>query len=66
MGGKQDKRQEPGKGRDERQRPPRPDQDPAHPEPGTPSRGGKGPDEMERRREEDLLRGERDLRDDDF
>lgn len=62
MGGKQDKRQEPGKGREEQQRPQRPGQDPVHPEPGTPSRGQR-PEETERRREEDLLRDERD---DDF
>lgn len=59
MGGMKDKRQEPGKGREEQQRP---GQDPVHPEPGTPSRGQR-PEEMERRREEDLLRDERD---DDF
>ncbi|WP_328741023.1 hypothetical protein OHA91_38590 [Streptomyces erythrochromogenes] len=55
MGGMQDKRQEPGKGREEQQRPQRPQrpgQDPAHPEPGTPSRGGQRPEEMERRRDE--------------
>ncbi|MFD3324916.1 hypothetical protein [Streptomyces sp. NPDC058701] len=66
MGGKQDKRQEPGKGREEQQRPQRPGQDPVHPEPVTPSRGGQRPEEMERRREEDLLPDGRNLRDDDF
>ncbi|AQT76175.1 MULTISPECIES: hypothetical protein [Streptomyces] len=60
MGGMQDKRQEPGKGREEQRRPQRPGQDPAHPEPGTPSRGGQRPDEMARRREEDPLHDERD------
>ncbi|MFD7785367.1 hypothetical protein ACFV4Q_20050 [Streptomyces nojiriensis] len=63
MGGMQDKRQEPGKGREEQQRPQRPQQpgqDPVHPEPGTPSRGGKSPDEDKRRRQEDLIRDERD------
>ncbi|MFI6006323.1 hypothetical protein ACIA98_39135 [Streptomyces sp. NPDC051366] len=64
MGGMQDKRQEPGKGREEQQRPRRPGQDPVHPEPGAPSRG-KGPDEI-KRREDDPLREERDLRDEDF
>ncbi|MFD5411956.1 hypothetical protein [Streptomyces nojiriensis] len=62
MGGMQDKRQEPGKGREEQQRPQRPQQpgqDPVHPEPGTPSRGGKSPDEDKRRRQEDLIRDER-------
>ncbi len=66
MGGTQDKRQKPGKGRAEQQRPQRPGQDPVHPEPGTPSRGGKSPDEIKGRREEELLRDERNLRDDDF
>ncbi|MFD3471255.1 hypothetical protein ACFWWM_33860 [Streptomyces sp. NPDC058682] len=61
MGGK-DKGQEPGKGREEQQRPQRPGQDPVHPGPGTPSRRQR-PEEMERHREEDLLRDERD---DDF
>ncbi|WP_407841330.1 hypothetical protein ACE1OC_40860 [Streptomyces sp. DSM 116496] len=64
MGGMKDKRQEPGKGREEQKRMRRPGQDPVHPEPGTPSRG-KNPDEMERRREEDLLRDERGPREDD-
>ncbi|MEU9109952.1 hypothetical protein AB0D54_37635 [Streptomyces xanthophaeus] len=67
MGGMQNKRQEPGKGREEQQRPQKPGQDEAvSPEPGTPSRGGQRPEERERRREEDLLRDERDGRDDDF
>ncbi|MFG2713411.1 hypothetical protein ACGFX2_23030 [Streptomyces goshikiensis] len=66
MGGMQNKRQEPGKGREEQQRPQRPGRhDPVSPEPGTPSRGGQRPEEMEHRREEDLLRDERDVRDDD-
>lgn len=64
MGGMKDKRQEPGKGREEQKRPQRPGQDPVHPEPGTPSRG-KGPDEMKQRRDEDLLSGERSPREDD-
>ncbi|MFI8521101.1 hypothetical protein ACIGEZ_25265 [Streptomyces sp. NPDC085481] len=38
MGGMQDKRQEPGKGREEQERPIH-DQDPVHPEPAAPSRG---------------------------
>ncbi|MFE6847265.1 hypothetical protein [Streptomyces sp. NPDC057686] len=66
MGGRQDKRQEPGKGREEQQRPQKPGQDPVHPEPGAPSRGGKSPDEIKRRSEDDLLRDERDLREEDF
>ncbi|MGW5852162.1 hypothetical protein ACWFQ8_30155 [Streptomyces sp. NPDC055254] len=60
MGGRQDKRQEPGKGREEQTRPQRPGQDPVHPEPGNPSRAGQRPDETQRRREEDLLRDGRD------
>ncbi|MFE4205433.1 hypothetical protein ACFRSX_31140 [Streptomyces goshikiensis] len=65
MGGMKDKRQEPGKGREEQQRPQRSGQDPVHPEPRTPSRGGQRPEETERHREEDRLREERE-RDDDF
>ncbi|MFD3805502.1 hypothetical protein ACFWTC_18210 [Streptomyces sp. NPDC058619] len=65
MGGKQDKRQEPGKGREEQQRPQRPGQNPVHPQPSTPSHGGQRPEETQRRREEDLL-DERYLRDDAF
>ncbi|MFJ5812184.1 hypothetical protein [Streptomyces sp. NPDC093093] len=65
MGGKQDKRQEPGKGREEQQRPQRPGQDPVHPEPPTPSRGGERPEDVERRREEDA-HDDRYLRDDAF
>ncbi|OKI62568.1 hypothetical protein [Streptomyces sp. MJM1172] len=64
MGGMKDKRQEPGKGREEQQRPQRAGQDPVHPEPRTPSRGQR-PEEKERRREEDLQRDVRE-RDDDF
>ncbi|MFD9083848.1 hypothetical protein ACFYYM_39125 [Streptomyces erythrochromogenes] len=63
MDGRQDKRQEPGKGREaqEHRRP----GDPAHPQPGKSSRekGQKsGPKETSRRREDDLLR-EEDLHD---
>ncbi|MFD5411854.1 hypothetical protein [Streptomyces nojiriensis] len=66
MGGQQDKRQEPSRGREEQQRPQRPGQDPVHPEPGTPSRGGRRPEETERLREQDLLHDERDLPYEDF
>ncbi|MFD9307014.1 hypothetical protein ACFWCB_30820 [Streptomyces sp. NPDC060048] len=64
MAGTKDKRQEPGKGREEQNRPQRPGQDPVHPERdvpsrGNPARGGQRPEEMERRREDDLLRDER-------
>ncbi|WP_331732770.1 hypothetical protein OG592_42390 (plasmid) [Streptomyces avidinii] len=67
MGGQQDKRRQPGEGREEQLGHQRPGQDPVHPEPGTPARGGQHPQEGERShegREEDLLRDERDLRDD--
>ncbi|AWZ13867.1 hypothetical protein [Streptomyces sp. ICC1] len=64
MGGMKDKRQEPGKGREEQERMRRPGQDPVHPETAPPSRG-KDPEEAERRREEDLLRDERRPREDD-
>ncbi|MFG2875460.1 hypothetical protein ACGFYU_10705 [Streptomyces sp. NPDC048337] len=65
MGGMKDKRQEPGKGREEQKRPQRPGQDPAHPDSGTGARG-KTPDELKRRREEDVHPGERDRSDEDF
>ncbi|WP_030723772.1 hypothetical protein [Streptomyces sp. NRRL F-2580] len=65
MGGTQDKRQEPGKGREEQQRPQRPGQDPVHPQPGQPSRG-KSPEETKRRREDNPLHEERDLRDEEL
>ncbi|MFD3681237.1 hypothetical protein [Streptomyces sp. NPDC058613] len=68
MGGTKDMSQKPGKGREEQQRPQRPQhpgQDPLRPEPVTPSRGGQRPEEMERRREEDLLRDERERERDD-
>ncbi|MFD6917299.1 hypothetical protein [Streptomyces virginiae] len=65
MGGTQDKRQVPGKGREEQQRTRRPGQDPVHPE--QPSRGtsGEAP-ERERRRDEDVHRDERDVPEEDF
>lgn len=57
MGGMRDKKQKPGKGREEQKRPVRPAQDPARPEP---ARRDNGADpEGERRREEDV-------RDEDF
>ncbi|MGW0393872.1 hypothetical protein ACWDYJ_23855 [Streptomyces sp. NPDC003042] len=68
MGGMRDKRPEPGKGREEQERLRRPGQDPVHPEPAQsaqPARG-KSPDEIKRRREDDPLAEERDLRDEDF
>lgn len=62
MGGKQDKRQEPGKGREgqQHQRP----GDPAHPRPGKSREQGQkqGQKEPSRRREDDLMR-EEDLHD---
>ncbi|MFI8392928.1 hypothetical protein [Streptomyces sp. NPDC085540] len=60
MGGMQDKRQEPGRGREEQLSHQRPGRDPVHPESGTPTRGGKSPNEDKRRRQEDLIRDERD------
>ncbi|MCX4547037.1 hypothetical protein [Streptomyces sp. NBC_01565] len=59
MGGRQDKRKEPSKGREpqEHHRP----GDPAHPQPGKPSRKP-GSEESSRRGEDDLLR-EEDLHD---
>ncbi|MGW0391839.1 hypothetical protein ACWDYJ_13295 [Streptomyces sp. NPDC003042] len=65
MGGMRDKRQEPGKGREEQERVARPGQDPVHPEPGQPSRG-KNPDKNERRRENDPLQEELDLPDENL
>ncbi|MGW0753348.1 hypothetical protein [Streptomyces sp. NPDC002587] len=61
MGGMQDKRQEPGKGREEQQHPQRPGRNPVHPEPGQPSRQP-GREEKGRRSPEDLLHVQ-DLRD---
>lgn len=62
MGGTQDKRHEPGKGREEPGRRPQPSQDPVHLESGKPLRG-KSPEEITR--EEDLPAGHRDVRDDE-
>ncbi|MEV8533751.1 hypothetical protein [Streptomyces sp. NPDC051211] len=67
MGGMQDKRQEPGKGREEQERrrsgqPP--NQDPAHPKPTPPARG-KSPEEI-KRRQGDRMRDEEDLRDEEL
>lgn len=65
MGGRQDKRREPGKG-SEAQEHHRPG-DPAHPQPGKPSReqADRPGKETSRRREDDLLR-EEDLHDETF
>ncbi|MFI6417232.1 hypothetical protein ACIBG6_07430 [Streptomyces sp. NPDC050842] len=57
MGGMQDKRQTPGKGREEQKRAHRPDQDPVHPGASRERAEGKGPEDLERRREE--MSGER-------
>ncbi|MFF3214336.1 hypothetical protein ACFYYB_27195 [Streptomyces sp. NPDC002886] len=65
MGVMKDRHQQPGKGREEQKHPQRHGQDPVHPEPRTPSRGGQRPEEMERRHQEDLVRDDRE-RDDDF
>ncbi|MFD7261694.1 hypothetical protein [Streptomyces sp. NPDC059874] len=65
MGGMQDKRQEPGKGREEQQRMPRTGQDPVHPDAGA---RGKSPEELKRRREEEMSRerGEDEMRDEEL
>ncbi|MFG2895839.1 hypothetical protein ACGFZH_02095 [Streptomyces zaomyceticus] len=57
MGGMQDKRQEPGKGREEQRRPQRPGEDPVHPESGRSSRRP-GEEKKSHRREDDLMRDE--------
>ncbi|MFD5889429.1 hypothetical protein ACFWHQ_26090 [Streptomyces sp. NPDC060334] len=62
MDGKQNKH---AQGRQEQQHPQRPSQDPASLGPGAPGRGS-APEEVERRREEDLLRDERNPHDDGF
>ncbi|MFD5143995.1 hypothetical protein [Streptomyces sp. NPDC058401] len=70
MGGRHDKHQEPGKGREAREH--RRPGDPAQPQPGKPSREQgpepeqkPGEEEASRRREDDLLR-EEDLHDETF
>lgn len=67
MGGMQDKRQEPGKGREEQERLRRPGQDPVHPGTGQESRG-KSPEELKRRRQDETTRerDEDETRDDEF
>ncbi|MFE2923775.1 hypothetical protein [Streptomyces goshikiensis] len=66
MGGMHDKRQEPGKGREEQTRSPRPGPGPVHPEAARPSRGmSREETQRKGRREEDLLRDERDPREED-
>ncbi|WP_405860796.1 hypothetical protein OG361_37270 [Streptomyces sp. NBC_00090] len=52
MGGRQDKHQNPGKGREEQERMRRPAADPAHPGAGREEARGKSPEELKRRREE--------------
>ncbi|MFG2981092.1 hypothetical protein ACGFYQ_07495 [Streptomyces sp. NPDC048258] len=65
MGGKQDKRQEPGKGREAQEHQRR--GDPAHPRPGKSREQGEkqGKKETSHRREDDLIR-EEDLHDETF
>lgn len=58
MGGMQDKRQEPGKGREEQKRMHRTGQDPVHPGMEQGERG-KTPEELKRAREDEMRR-ERD------
>lgn len=63
MGGKQDKHQNPGKGREEQARTHRPAADPAHPGAGREEARGKSPEELQRRRDEmSRARGEDDMR----
>ncbi|MFD3663025.1 hypothetical protein ACFWVF_20920 [Streptomyces sp. NPDC058659] len=57
MGGMQDKRQKPGKGREEQVRTRRPGQDPVHPGVGQKGTRGTGPEDLERPREQ--MSGER-------
>ncbi|WP_314245441.1 hypothetical protein [Streptomyces sp. DSM 40907] len=67
MGGVHDKRREPGQGREEQEAMRRPGQDPVHPETAQPSRKKRGEDPgRERHREEEQLRDERDLREEEF
>ncbi|MFD7558842.1 hypothetical protein ACFV9E_30445 [Streptomyces sp. NPDC059835] len=67
MGGMHDKRQEPGKGREEQERMRRPGQDPAHPDAGENVRG-KSPEELKRRHEEEMSRerSEDEMRDEEL
>ncbi|MBT2446221.1 hypothetical protein J7F03_03785 [Streptomyces sp. ISL-43] len=66
MGGMKDKRQEPGKGREEQQRPHGEGQDPIHPGSGEAARGKsleepkpRRQDEMQRERDEDETRDDK-------
>ncbi|GHI85137.1 hypothetical protein ACWGF3_00040 [Streptomyces xanthophaeus] len=56
MGGRQDKRQEHGKDREEKQRLQGPSQDPVHPGTGREPVRGKSPEELKPRREDDPAR----------
>ncbi|WP_327418271.1 hypothetical protein [Streptomyces sp. NBC_01233] len=60
MGGTQDKRQEPGKGRGEQEHMRRPGQDPVHPGAGQEGARGKSPEELKRRREDEMSRERRE------
>ncbi|MER7466625.1 hypothetical protein [Streptomyces sp. NPDC097981] len=66
MGGMRDKRQEPGKGREEQEHMRRPSQDPVHPDTGEEGARGKTPEELKRRRRDESKRerGEDETRDD--
>lgn len=68
MGGMKDKRQEPGKGREEQERMSRPGQDPVQPGDGEERMRGKGPDELRRRGQDDMRRerDEDDMRDEEL
>ncbi|MCY0939710.1 hypothetical protein [Streptomyces sp. H34-S4] len=67
MDGMQDKRQEPGKGREEQERLRQPGQDPVHPGTGQEVRG-KSPEELKRRRQGETTRerDEDDMRDEEL
>ncbi|WP_051838221.1 hypothetical protein [Streptomyces sp. NRRL F-2580] len=60
MDGTQDKRQEPGKGSSEPEHLRRPGQDPVHPGTGREGARGKSPEELKRRREDEMSRERRE------
>ncbi|MEU8434465.1 hypothetical protein AB0F18_16385 [Streptomyces sp. NPDC029216] len=68
MGGMQDKRQKPGKGREEQERISRPGQDPVHPGAGQENIRGKSPEELKRHGRDDMRHGrdEDDMRDEEL
>ncbi|KJY23711.1 MULTISPECIES: hypothetical protein [unclassified Streptomyces] len=68
MGGKQDKRQEPGKSREEQERMRPVGQDPVHPGTREERSGKMSPEEMAQRRLEQMRRerGDDEMREDEF